>query len=453
MKVEQTERFSLNEELHSLEKEDLCDLLQDILEKKPEIFELILEWFKEKQETPPKKGTQKTSINDELLMEYWNDAKEIISDFNEYGGGSEDDEEEACSHLNRISDLTKEGDTSTAAKFKFLDNAFKEYNYENSGLEDAMMDVFFEICRTNEEWEYLVKKLDEHPSDWRKKLIMDIHKEHLHNDKAYLEERMKKLHYGMDYWDLAAFYIEKEEMDKALEFAEKGLLKGEGRLTELFQFLADHFAKKGDTANLERIVHTALAKGDEEKPMLDILFEYYRAQGNYEKAKGALLKSFEFTGNNAYYAEYNRMKEFLKDSEWEQIEPKVFKEIKDKNIREYLRICLDKNMKKDVVDIILSSPSPRSNMGFVLENGFDDFADNLKEEYPERIIQYYMQKAHGKTKGGSRKTYGTAARYLAKVKDIYTDILKDESKWIQSFSAFKAEFKNRPAFLEAAKQL
>jgi len=78
MKVEQTERFSLNEELHSLEKEDLCDLLQDILEKKPEIFELILEWFKEKQETPPKKGTQKTSINDELLMEYWNDAKEII---------------------------------------------------------------------------------------------------------------------------------------------------------------------------------------------------------------------------------------------------------------------------------------------------------------------------------------------------------------------------------------
>jgi hypothetical protein len=78
-----------------------------------------------------------------------------------------------------------------------------------------MMDVFFEICQTKEEWEYLVKKLDEHPSDWRKKLIMDIQKEHLHNDKAYLAERMKKLHYGMDYWDLAEFYIEKEDRKKA----------------------------------------------------------------------------------------------------------------------------------------------------------------------------------------------------------------------------------------------
>ncbi len=67
--------------------------------------------------------TKRTSINDELLMEYWDDA-------------------------------------------------FEEYNNENSGLEDAMMDVFFEICQTKEEWEYLVKKLGEHPSD-RSKVICE----------------------------------------------------------------------------------------------------------------------------------------------------------------------------------------------------------------------------------------------------------------------------------------
>ena len=69
-KVEQTERFSIDEDLHSLDKEELFDLLQDILEQKPEIFEFILEWFKEKQKTSPEKGTKKTSINDELLIEY-----------------------------------------------------------------------------------------------------------------------------------------------------------------------------------------------------------------------------------------------------------------------------------------------------------------------------------------------------------------------------------------------
>lgn len=55
-KIEQTERFSIDEELHSLDKEEIFDLLQDILEQKPEINELILEWFKEKQKTSLEKG-------------------------------------------------------------------------------------------------------------------------------------------------------------------------------------------------------------------------------------------------------------------------------------------------------------------------------------------------------------------------------------------------------------
>lgn len=336
------------------------------------------------------------------------------------GGGSEEDEDEACSRLNRISDLIKEGDISTRAKLEFLDDAFEEYNYENSGLEDAMMDVFFEICQTKEEWGYLVKKLDERPSDWRKKLIMDIQREYLHNDKAYLEERMKNLHYGMDYWDLVAFYIKKGEIRKALETAEQGILKGEGRLTELFQFLSDHFVKNGDVANLERVVQTALTRKHEEKPMLDRLFEYYRAQGNYEKAKGALLKSFEFAGNKGYYVEYKRMKEFLKDSDWKQIEPKIFNEIKDKNIHEYLRICLDKNMKKEVLDIVLNPP--KNKWGFVLENDFDQFADKIKEDFPEKIIEYYWKKAHAKISNGNRKTYSEAAVYLSRARNPFGEI-------------------------------
>lgn len=451
MKVERTENFSLDNELQNLGRDDLYGLVQNLLEQKPELYEPILEWFKEKQGTSLETGTNRTSINDELLMEYWNDAREIISEFNEYGGGSEEDEDEACSRLGRISDLIEEGNISTAAKFEFLDDAFEEYNNENSGLEDAMMDVFFKICQTKEEWEYLVKKLDEYPSDWRKKLIMDIQREHLHNDKAYLEERMKKLHYGMDYWDLVTFYSEKKEETKALETAEQGILNGEGRLTELFQFLADYYVKKGDTANLERIIETALARKHEEKPMLDRLFEYYRAQGNYEMAKGALLKSSEISGYKGYYAEYKRLKEFLNDSDWRKIEPKFFNEIKDKNIRDYLLICLDKNMKKAVLDVILDPP--KNKWGFVLENDFDEFADKIKEEYPDKIIEYYWQKAYRNTKGGNRKTYNNAAVYLAKAKNIYMSIIKDGSEWKQRFSNLKSEFKNRPAFLDEVKNL
>lgn len=455
-KVGQTERFSIDEALHSLDKKELFDLLQDILEQKPEIFKLILEWFKEKQKTSPEKGTKKTSINDELLMEYWSDAREIISKFNEYGGGSEDDEDEACSYLNRISDISNEGNISTAAKIRFLDDAFEEYNNDNSGLEDAMMDVFFEICQTKEEWEHLIKKLDEHPSDWRKKLMMDIQKEHLHNDKAYLAERMKKLHYGMDYWDLAKFYVEKGDIKKAVEIAEEGLLKGEGRQTELFEFLSDHYANSQDTANLERVVQRAIKKNSDEKEMLDRLFEYYKAQNDYENAKRAILKSFEYVKKAGYipevrsYVHYNKMKMFLVEADWKKIEPKIIQEVREKDLEDYMRICLDKNMKKEVIDILLNPPKKRPGFGHFSdrEYDFDEFANRLKKEFPEDIIKYYWQKAYNYIQNGNRDTYRIAARYLGMVKHIYINVLNEKSKWEQRFSSLKVEFKKRPAFLE-----
>lgn len=69
----------------------------------------------------------------------------------------------------------------------------------------------------------------------------------------------------MDYWDMAEFYVEKEERKKAVEIAEEGLLKGKGRQTELLEFLSDHYAKSKDTANLERIVACAITNKSDEK--------------------------------------------------------------------------------------------------------------------------------------------------------------------------------------------
>jgi len=95
--------------------------------------------------------------------------------------------------LEKISELIKEDGLSTAAKFEFLDEAFKEYNINNSGFEDSLMEIFFEICQTKEEWEYLVEKLDEHPSKWRKERIMIIQREHLHDEELTCKSACKSL--------------------------------------------------------------------------------------------------------------------------------------------------------------------------------------------------------------------------------------------------------------------
>ena len=182
---------------------------------------------------------------------------------------------------------------------------------------------------------------------------MDIQKEQLHDDKAFLQERLKKLHYGMDYWDLAEFYDGKGDRKKAVEIAEDGLLKGQGRQTELFEFLSDHYAKSRDTANLERIVQCAIMKKSEEKEMLGRLFEYYKTQNDYENAKKALLEAFKYVKGAGYipevrsYAHYNKMKKFLTKADWREIEPKIIRDVHEIDLEDYMRICLDKNMKKE----------------------------------------------------------------------------------------------------------
>ncbi len=298
-KETQIQDFSLDEKLQALSNKDMYDLVQTLLNKNPQIRKSILEWFMDKSKDMENINRKQVSkaLNDELLWEHWYDAKSIISQFNEYGGGPEDEEEE---------------------------------------------------------WQYFVKKLGEEPTKWRKERIMVIQKKYLKDDDAYLKMRKDDLHYGGDYWDLAEFYTGKGELKTAVEIAEEGLLKGDGRLTELFEFLSDHYAKSRDTANLERVVQYAIKKKSDEKEMLNRLFEYYKAENDYENAKRALLKAFEYVKAAGYipevrsYAHYNKMKQFLVEADWKNIEPKIIREVREKDPEDYLRICQDKNMKKEI---------------------------------------------------------------------------------------------------------
>jgi uncharacterized Zn finger protein len=442
--------FSLDQKLRSLSSEDLYDLIHNLMINDLEVHRLILEWLKENSK---EMGCDNEIIflNDGLLIEYWENARIIISKFNEYGGGPDEDEEVCYDWLDKISKLIAEGNISTDVKLDFLDEAFEEYNNENSGFEDALKDIFFNICQTEGEWNYLVRKLEEHPSRWRKELIIDIQRKYLHNDNAYITERLENLVYGRDYWDLAKFYLEKRDNPKAIEMAERGILEGKGWLTDLFNFLSDHYIKEADTVNLERIARTALLRNTEEKNMLYKLFKYYGAQGNYEMAKENLLKSQEFVGKGEYYTEYNRMKGFLRDSDWKVIEPDILKKTQENDIMGYLEICLDKDMKKTVLDTILDWPVERRGYGTAID--FDGFADRLKEDFPEEIIEYYWKKARSNIPGGTRDTYRIAAAYLAETKSIYIGLLNDRPAWKRCFSDLKEEFKNRPAFLEEVNHL
>jgi hypothetical protein len=83
------------------------------------------------------------------------------------------------------------------------------------------------------------------------------------------------------------------------------------------------------------------------------------------------------------------MKEYLKDSDWKQIEAKIIKEAQERNIYNYLVICLDKNMKETVLQTILNPPK---NQWWFAKN-FDEFAEKLKEEFPEKNHRILLAKS------------------------------------------------------------
>ncbi len=435
----------------SLDIEQLNDLVKYLVTHDPGAHQLVLEWYK--GTLGPTQSTLKqeisTRLDDASLFEYWECAAEIISRFNELGGGPYEEEDEAYDWLCKIQEVIEKGNISYEAKIEFMDEAFVEYDAGNSGFGDSLTDIFFELCQTEEEWRYLVKKFESQPSEWRVNLIMSILRDKLKDDDAYLELRLKRLEYGMDYYDLTDFYADRGDIKKAVETALSGLLYGKGRISDLLYFLFDHYAGAGDTDNVERIVDIALEGRNEEKGMLEKLFDYYRSQDEYEKARDALLKSFPYARDG--YLEYKQIRDYLKREDWDEVEPGLFESLRDKNLIAYLKVCMEKGLKAEVMDILLNSPV--SSEWWSDSCKLDRFAACLEEEFPEKVIEYYWQKAYHNIPGGKRSTYQVANSYLERVRDIYLNILKEDKVWYDRINSLKTEFKGRPAFLDETRGL
>lgn len=82
----QDEYSFLNEKLQSMSKENLNELLQFLILINPKIRMSIIEWMKHNLKSLNETDSEKTStfLNDNLLMDYWENTQEIIAEFNAF---------------------------------------------------------------------------------------------------------------------------------------------------------------------------------------------------------------------------------------------------------------------------------------------------------------------------------------------------------------------------------
>lgn len=168
---------SLDSTLESLPKDYLIALIKLMLYEKPELHKTALEWIKEKQLISD--NFQVLEINDTLFNQYWDEAHKIISEFNEYGGGSEEDEDEIVSLLEKLVDLVDKNPITQKIKFEFIDDCFSEYHRGNSGLDDLLIDTIYDVCDSEDDWLYVIENLRMYPTERNLQKIETIRNKYL----------------------------------------------------------------------------------------------------------------------------------------------------------------------------------------------------------------------------------------------------------------------------------
>jgi uncharacterized Zn finger protein len=284
---------------------------------------------------------------------------------------------------------------------------------------------------------------------------MDIYR-NLGETSIFLDLRKKDLHYGSDYYELVLFYEEQGDVEQALSYAHKGLKKGDGRVDHLIQYLFDHYEKKEDTGALEDIMRISEQIKKECALVSNRLFNYYSNRGDYENAKKYVLKEFEYFGNSNLDKQYNRIKEYMNESDWQTVRDTLFGELEKRDLTGYLNICLDEGLKQEVYDIIFEKKRASNNFSLLWGIDRDYFADKLKRDFPEEIGEYFAQLALRHVEGGAgpnRKGYIQAVSYYRKVKEIYAQILKDKHRWERLLTDMKERYQRRKAFIEEMRVL
>jgi len=395
-----------NKELSVLEdftKEQLISIIKKAIEKdksfKQEIGCLI---------SKNRDNFKKINEDEKNYSEYdtlWVEAEGIISKFNEFGGGDEEDEDIVYNNLDKIVELIKQEKLDEETKIEFMNNCFECYFWDNSDFEDLLRDSIFEVCDSKENWLLMIEKLKKSNSDYDLQCIMNIYKDKLNDDQSYLKIRMGKLHYGVDYLNLVDYYIKKREIEKAIETAKEGIEKGEGRIIDLIEFLLNFFIKNKDYENS---------------------LKYYILSFNEDPS----------------LEKYKKIKQFCKKEDFKEVSKKLYESINDGRSREVkAEIDYFNGNYQLVFDYVKECES-----SFSYDETLNKWAQKLEPHFPEDVLKIYLNKVMHILEYKLSKEYSVAEYYIGRIEKICLEIIHNKKEWDRLILSLKQKSIKLPSF-------
>ncbi len=430
----------VNTLLTKFDQEQLKELVCYIVSQCEQAQQALLDYCKEKE--TDRKSDNHNLIIEKQLQKHWRKASEIIEMFDMYGGGPEDDEEEACDALWAIDELLRENTVSWGVRKEILDEMLDLVASDNSGFTDSLVDIAEEMCVTKEEKIYLADCLNDRGNFYYRGLAANIYLEN-GEDQKFLENKKANLQYGSDYLELAEFYKRHGEEEKALQTVLEGLEKADGRLDEIYSYLFEYYRKKQDRAALERLYKNSEKRKRDQDTITELMYQYYTDQGDYENQKRTLIKLVSVSVRGDLYKLYQKCKAVLKAEDFAKEEQNILEVIKKSNLSVYFDILMDKGETGEVMEYIAQN---QQYGDWGIDAGHY-FSKRLSGEYPRKIIEMYWKEVSLYVGLGKEKNYQHAVTVLEEIRKIMKKNQWSE-EWEIRYNAFLNEHKRKKLLLK-----
>jgi hypothetical protein len=341
----------------------------------------------------------------EIVLALWSELAPDLEELDSYGGGDYATEDHVAELLDQIHGRLDSKKVGLAHRREILDQVLPYIESGNAGMDDALYEVAYAACYDDSDLRGLAEAFEAMPGEWKSHHARSIYRRIGEREK-YLSLRSDCMKYGTDYHDLATFYWESGEKEKALQVAEEGLRKGHGRMDELRRFVADRAEESGDR-------------------------EKY------------LALQFAHTTDELTLQKYKAFKKLCNKAEWQRFEPKVLACMKDAWRTQQLKIRIHRREYADALVILTEERYPTSHW----DDGDEILAaERLEKRYPEEILKFYLSGLGNLAVNATRKEYARKAEVMAKVRRLLVGVLGDEARWKKLAAKVKQDQIRRPAF-------
>lgn len=233
---------ALAELLEAAPHKVLSELITELTVMFPDIRRKCLDFLK--SQSTVSKALAKRSEG-EAVLALWSELAPDLDELDMYGGGDYGTEDHVAELLVQIRERLESKEVDADYRREILDLVLPLIKSGNAGMDDMLDDVAYAACYNDSDLRGLAKAFEAMNKEWRTARARGIYRRLGDRDK-YLELRAGRMEYGADYHDLAAFYWESGEKEKAMQVAEEGLEKAKGRMDELRGFVAARAEETGD---------------------------------------------------------------------------------------------------------------------------------------------------------------------------------------------------------------